>query len=187
MRLLHPFFNRQTETVAKELIGKVLVYESEEGIIKGIINETEAYTQDDEASHTFKGKTKRNEVMFKEAGHLYIYFTYGMHFCANIVTEDENTGCAVLIRSIIPLEGKEIIKKNRNKEESKDLTNGPGKVCQAYGLSKDYNGIDLTDHKSKIYLEDLGFIPKKILITKRIGISKNKDRLWRFISKEFTS
>ena len=112
MKLLtKDFFLQDTVSVAKSLIGKELVYKNKDFEIGGIINETEAYTQEDPACHAFNGKiTKRNKVMFEEAGTIYIYLIYGMYHCLNIVTEDKNRGCAVLIRSIIPTK---IISTNR--------------------------------------------------------------------------
>lgn len=191
MKLLHSFFeNKKTLDIAKELIGKVLVYESPKGIIKGIINETEAYTEDDESCHAYNGKkTKKNEIMFKRYGHLYVYFTYGMYHCINIVTAEENKGEAVLIRSVIPYDenSKELMINNRFKESPTPyalrsvLCNGPAKLTLAYGFDKLFNGLDLLDMKSKIYLEDLKIKPKKIENTTRIGISKAKDLPWRFI------
>lgn len=188
MKLNQSFFEKDTLIVAKELIGKILTYKSEKGTIKGIINETEAYTEEDEACHTFGGKkTKRNQTMFCKGGHLYIYFTYGMYHCSNIVTEKEGRGCAVLIRSVIPIAGIEIMKKNRNhkKENPKDLSNGPAKVCMAYGWDKNHNGIDTTKKDSQIYIEDLEYIPENITQTQRIGISKAKELDWRFKCDKF--
>ena len=187
MRLDYSFFEGDTVSVAEELIGKVLVYENRNGVIKGIINETEAYSQDEESCHCFNGKTKRNEVMFKQGGHLYVYFTYGMHFCINIVTEKEHRGCAVLIRSVIPFDEKsyEVMVRNRRKE--KNLCDGPGKLCIAYGFNKEHNGVNLCDGSSDVYVEDLGLKPKKTEKTKRIGISKAMDLEWRFVAKEFIS
>ena len=186
MKLSHSFFeDRRTLDIAQELIGKVLVYESPNGIIKGIIIETEGYTEDDESCHAFKGKkTKRNEVMFKRAGYLYVYFTYGMYHCMNIVTGKEGKGEAVLIRSVISYDdkSKDFMIDNR-KGNLKDIANGPAKVCMAYNFDKSFNGIDLLDKNSKIYIEDLKIKPKKIQQTTRIGISKAKDLEWRFIGE----
>ena len=172
-------------------MGKVLTYETKDGIIKGIINETEAYTEDDESCHAFNGnKTKKNEIMFKRAGHLYVYFTYGMYHCCNVVTGLENKGEAVLIRSVIPIKGRDQMIKNRkldfeNKKQLSNISNGPAKLCIAYGLDKNHNGIDLLDKNSKIYLEDLNYKPKNIGNTTRIGISKAKELMWRWHCKEF--
>ncbi len=114
------FFEQDSVVVAKNLIGKILTFHSHQGTIRGIINETEAYHQNDKACHAYGGKkTPRNSIMFLSAGHVYIYFTYGMHYCFNIVTEKAEIGCAVLIRSIIPLEGLEILQKNRSIQENR--------------------------------------------------------------------
>ncbi len=186
MRLDFSFFeNKTTLELAKELLGKVLVFESEKGVLKGIINETEAYTEEDESCHAYGGKkTQRNEVMFRKAGHLYVYFTYGMYHCCNIVTGLENKGEAVLIRSVIPIEGKEIMIGNRN-GNYKNVADGPGKLCQAYEFEREYNGVDMLENNSKIYLEDLGYIPKNVEQTKRVGISKAQELEWRFVCKKF--
>ena len=178
------FENKTTLELAKDLIGKVFTYESDKGTIKGIINETEAYTEDDESCHAYNGnRTKKNEVMFWESGHLYVYFTYGMYFCANIVTGPKGKGEAVLIRGVIPIEGKAIMIQNRKWENrpEKDLANGPAKFAIAYNMKKEHNGENLLNPNSKIYIEDLGHIPTEIKATTRIGISKATNLEWRFI------
>src|SRR5205823_1768553 len=107
----------------------------------------------DPASHAYRGKTKRNEVMFRKGGHVYVYFTYGMHFCANIVTEGEGIGCAILIRGVEPVEGIDVMRKNRvgsggvvewwSRAPYTNLTNGPAKFCEAFGIARSENGTDL--------------------------------------------
>ncbi len=186
MRLKENFFRgRNTIDIAKDLLGKVIVYNSNTCVLKGIICETEAYTQDDESCHAYGGRrTKRNEVMFYRYGHLYIYFTYGMYYCANIVTDDIGKGEAVLIRSIIPILGKNTMIVNR-KGNAKDITNGPSKFCMAFQLNKEHNGIDLLSPTSTIYLDDESYFPKEIIKSKRIGISKAIELEWRFTAKEF--
>ena len=181
-RLNREFFNRDSITVAKELLGKVLVFHSINGVLKGVINETEAYTQDDPACHTFKGKTPRTEVMFGQPGYSYIYLIYGMYYCFNIVTEAEGRGCAVLFRSVIPLEGIDDMLTNRtlSKNKIKELSNGPGKLCQAFNLNKEVNNKDCCLESSQLYFEDHDIVIPKINVTPRIGISKGKDLLWRF-------
>ncbi len=180
------FEGKCTLDVAKELLGKVLVFESSKGVIKGVINETEAYTEEDESCHAFGGrKTARNEVMFNRAGHLYVYFTYGMYHCCNIVTGLEGKGEAVLIRSVIPIEGKDIMIENR-KGNTKNVADGPAKLCLAYGFDKLHNGIDLLDEKSKIYIEDSDYVPLDVKQTNRIGISKAVHLDWRFVASKFS-
>lgn len=190
MKLTKDYFNKyDTLTLAEKLIGKVFVHKTSGGIIKGIINETEAYTEDDEASQTYKGKkTKRNELLFKKAGHFYIYFTYGMYYCSNIVSGKENKGEGVLIRSVIPITGINIIKENRNwkKETNKGLVDGPAKFCIGFNLTKELNGQDTLENSSSIYIEDLKYTPESIKKTPRVGISKAIELNWRFISLQFT-
>ncbi len=181
-RLNRSFFNNKTTLeLAQALLGKVLVHKSPAGIIKGIINETEAYSQDEESCHAFGGKrSKRNEVIFWRAGHMYVYFTYGMHYCINIVTGEPDRAEAVLIRSVLPLEGQDIMLLNR-KGRQKNLADGPAKLAMAYGFDKAHNGVDLLDGQSAIYLEDQGYKPEAISQTERIGISKAKELPWRFV------
>jgi DNA-3-methyladenine glycosylase len=185
-KIKREFFLRPTLEVARDLLGKYLVVENEKGRMMGEINEVESYIgKDDLACHAAVGRTKRNDVMFWRGGHAYIYFTYGMYHCLNFVTEKEDFPAAVLIRSIIPVEGVEMMrelrkKKSKAKEISDgNLANGPGKLCQALGLDLNDNGIDLCNSK-KIYLLDCGKKIDKFQSSTRIGISKGKDHLWRF-------
>jgi DNA-3-methyladenine glycosylase len=180
------FYTRPVITVAKELLGKVLVKNEGKIILAGRIVEVEAYDGNiDEASHSFKGKTKRNEVMFNEGGFLYVYFTYGAHFCCNVVAGKKNHGAAVLIRAVEPIYGidkmieRRFERKLKSEKEIFNLTSGPGKVCKAFGLNKEHLGIDLTGNF--IYLLNTPKLKKsKIGVSKRIGISKSVDLPWRF-------
>lgn len=189
-RLNRKFFLRPTLQVAKDLLGKLLVMETAAGRMVGEINEVEAYIgREDPACHAARGRTKRNEVMFWEGGHAYVYFTYGMYHCLNVVTEEEGAAAAVLIRSIIPLEGEDLMLKNRikvsggKKVEIKNLSNGPGKVCMALRLDLRHNGIDLVKDK-KFYLLDNGKKVVNFETTPRIGISQGKELEWRFVYSE---
>ena len=168
-KLKRSFFERPTLKVARDLLGKIL----KTGDCAGRINEVEAYIgRDDPACHATRGKTKRNEVMFGPAGRLYVYFTYGMYHCANIVTESEDFPAAVLIRSIEPLKGKELMEKRRGKKTK--LCDGPGKLCIALGMTKkSHNGAI-----AEVY--DDGFLPKRIRTSPRIGIKVGTDKKWRF-------
>lgn len=165
MKLTRSFYTRPTLDVAKELLGKYLVFNS----IAGKIIEVEAYIgQNDKACHGSHGKTKRNEIMFGPGGFSYIYFVYGMHHMFNIVTEKEGFPAAVLIRAI-------------------DIPNcdGPGKLTRSMGISLKENGLDLTG--SKLYIEDRQIIPSKIIKTTRVGIDyagQDAKKLWRFIIKK---
>ena len=183
-RLNSAFFEQSTVHVAQALIGKVLVFRSSKGTVKGIINETEAYTQDEPACHAYRGKTPRNQTMFDRAGLLYVYFIYGMYYCANIVTETPGRGCAVLLRSIIPLQNRDLMIQNRP-AKSRAIANGPGKLCQAYGLDKSHDGTDLCTKGAIVYVEDIGFTPTTIEQSTRIGISKATDLPWRFFCNDF--
>jgi len=161
--------------VAQELLGKILVI----GKTSGRINEVEAYIgEGDPACHAARGKTERNKVMYGHPGHLYVYFTYGMYHCANIVTERKDFPAAVLLRSIQPLSGIETMEKRRGKKDH--LADGPGKLCIALGMDKkSHNGMDLCDGGEN-YMADDGFRPNKIRKGRRIGISVGRNLFWRF-------
>lgn len=178
------FFHKKDSIVlAKDLLWKVFTKTTNEWIISWIINEVEVYREDDEASHTFSWKkTKRNEIMFKDAGFLYVYFTYGMYHCMNIVSEKEGYWAAILIRSVIPYKWENIMIKNRNwwKKDLKDLSNWPWKVCIAYNITKKENWVNLLDKNSTIFLEDIWYKTPKINKSQRIWISKWLDKDWRF-------
>ena len=177
------FTENTTPQIAKKLLGCMLVKKTKKETLAGIITETEAYTETDKASHTFGGKrTKKNNVMFKEGGFLYVYFTYGIHHCLNIVTEREGKGSAVLIRAVTPVKGIKTMMKNRRKNTQKGLTDGPGKICQAFNIDIQDNGIDLVDKKTIIYVTEQVKKPTKIIKTPRIGISKETEKKWRFVS-----
>ncbi|MBI5411792.1 DNA-3-methyladenine glycosylase [Candidatus Peregrinibacteria bacterium] len=179
MRRVHrSFFAQPTLAVARELLGKILVI----GSCSGRIIETEAYIgENDTACHAARGQTPRNRVMYSPPGHLYVYFTYGMHHCANIVTEREGFPAAVLLRAIEPLTGIEKMRERRGKKDR--LADGPAKLCIALGMTKEsHNGLDLCGDEPDGVFDD-GFQPKKILIAPRIGIREGLDKLWRFYYK----
>ena len=152
-RLTRSFYSRSALIVARELLGCILVRRVGETVLRGRIVETEAYLNDDPASHSFRGMTPRTAVMFGPAGHLYVYFTYGMHYCANVVTGKEGIGEAVLLRAVEPLEGTEVMMRNRYGPKSgrnetvllKNLTNGPAKLAKAFALTTAHSGVDLPD------------------------------------------
>ncbi|UCE52012.1 MAG: DNA-3-methyladenine glycosylase [Desulfobacterales bacterium] len=179
MRILsHDFYNRDTIQVAKDLLGKKLVRRFKDRNLSGMVVETEAYLgSTDSASHAYKGQTPRNSVMFGPAGRAYVYFVYGMHYMLNIVTQDEGTPCAILIRAIEPLEGLRQMQALR-KKTGKDLVNGPAKLCQAMAIDKSLNGWDLTCGKT-LWIEDYKTIPEAhVCVGSRIGIdyAAPKDR-----------
>ncbi|MFO7447038.1 MAG: DNA-3-methyladenine glycosylase [Ignavibacteriaceae bacterium] len=189
-KLLRKFYTRNLLTVAKELLGKILIKNEDGKLFSGKIVEVEAYDGAiDEAAHTYIGKTKRNAVMFGEGGYLYVYFTYGAHFCSNVVTGKEGSGTAVLIRAVEPLQGIDLMTENRfgrvlkNEKEKFNLTSGPGKVCSAFEINRQHYGEDLTGNK--IYILDQPKVKKEnIVTTTRIGITKSVDLLWRFYIKD---
>lgn len=185
-KLPRSFYTRPALTVAKELLGKILVRKIGDTILSGKIVEVEAYLgESDPASHAYRGKTERNSVMFREGGFLYVYFTYGMHFCANVVTGREGIARAVLLRAIEPLEGIEVMKKKRGfTEESMliNLTNGPAKLCEALQIKRRQNGTDLLGNE--IFIVDGEKIPDSaVLRSSRIGIKNAKEKKWRFYVK----
>lgn len=161
---------------AKALLGWKLVHATPNGRIAGYIVETEAYHENDPASHTYKGKTKRNAAMYEGAGTIYVYFTYGMHYCVNIVAGRKGVGEGVLIRALEPVEGIEPMKVNRKTSVISNLTNGPAKLVQALEIHKGYNGTVLGHG---LHLEK-GIIPDEIVQSRRIGISQAQDKPWRF-------
>ena len=169
---------------AKELIGKILVRKKGSRLYSGIIVETEAYLGSrDAASHSFKVPTKRNEVMFGEAGNAYVYFTYGNHYCINAVTGRVGTAHAVLIRAVEPLEGIKYMQMNRKTDNVYNLCSGPGKLCEAMEINSKLNGVSLQGNEVFI-AEPVDLKKRKVKSTIRIGISKNTEKLYRFIDPE---
>jgi len=181
------FYEQGTLKVACALIGKKLVRQIGGRQLSGMIIETEAYCgEEDSACHAHRGKTKRNSVMFGPPGHAYIYFTYGMHYLLNMVTEAEEKPCAVLIRAMLPIAGVEEMEARRKRKGS-ELTNGPAKLCQALGIDKSLNGWNLTAG-DQLWVEDYKNIPAKLIsATPRIGIDyateQHRQALWRFVVK----
>lgn len=176
------FYARPTVEVAQDLLGCFLVHEINGQILIGKIVETEAYCGPmDPASHAFK-KTPRSAPMYGPVGHAYIYFIYGNHYCLNTVAraEHEKAG-GVLIRAIEPIAGIKVMKKNRKQKNEIILTNGPGKLTQAFGICKKYNQIDLTKKEQLYILKKEQSEPT--IASKRIGIKKAADKLWRFCIK----
>ncbi|MEJ2242468.1 MAG: DNA-3-methyladenine glycosylase [Candidatus Bathyarchaeota archaeon] len=190
MILDRSFFQRSTLSVAKDLLGKVLVHNSSLGVTSGLIVETEAYLgPEDQAAHSSGGKrTARNEVMFQEKGYTYVYFIYGLYHCFNITTGNvSGKPEAVLIRAIQPLEGVDLMFRRRSKiKKIVNLANGPSKLCLALDITKKHNKHDLT--VPPLYLKDAPSIPVENIIQKtRIGIDYSgqwKNKLWRFYIKE---
>jgi DNA-3-methyladenine glycosylase len=160
--------------VARLLLNKLLVH----GECVGRIVEVEAYREDDPASHSYRGPTPRTEVMFGAPGHLYVYFTYGMHYCANVVTGRAGEGAAVLLRAVTPLEGVALMEQRRNGR--RPLTDGPAKLCQAFAIGPEHNGADLCAGPGIGLYDDGVPPPADPLVGPRVGITKAVDVPWRF-------
>ncbi len=179
MSLRSDFFTRETTQVAVQLLGQILVRKAGKNrLLKGKIVETEAYLGlKDSSCHSFSGNiTKRTEVMFRQGGCSYVYFTYGMYHCFNVITAKEGQPEAVLIRALEPLAGVKIMQKNRNKTDVKNLTNGPGKLCQAFQITRDLNALPLNAENHQLYLERGENIQQsQIAVNHRIGLSPLKD------------
>lgn len=172
------WFERDAPVVAVDLLGKLLVVERGGARASGRIVETEAYTADDPASHSYRGPTRRNAVMFGPAGHLYVYRSYGIHWCANVVTGAEGDGQAVLIRAIEPVEGIDEMSRRRGRHP---LADGPGKLCQALGIDGAHDGADLAAPGSAVRIVDDGRPPPTDpVIGPRIGITRAVDVPWRW-------
>ena len=186
MILQESFYQRDTITVAKELLGKILVHETKEGITSGRIVETEAYHgPEDQAAHSYGGrKTARNEVMFGQKGRAYVYFIYGLYYCINVITGNlPGKPEAVLIRALEPIAGEEIMEKRRGKQiKFVNLTNGPSKLCMAMNISKTQNKTNLTARP--LYIKDAPQVPRdNIMETTRVGVDYSgewKNKPWRF-------
>lgn len=182
MVLQRVFYQRDTKKVAKELLGKVLVRKTNKGITKGKIVETEAYYgEEDPASHAYRGKTKRSQIMWGKPGVAYVYFIYGNHYLLNVVTEAEHNPGAVLIRAVEPTEGLELMKQRRNISNTRNLTNGPGKLTQAFDITIKDNGKDLTC--GDFWIEEGEVNKFKISSSRRIGVRRDKKENLRFYIK----
>lgn len=179
------FYLQPTELVARGLLGKLLVHETEQGTTVGRIVETEAYLANDPASHAYKGKTPHNSPMFGPPGRAYLYSIYGMHCCFNIVTNRLGCAEAVLLRALEPLDGIELMRKRRGKSDLVDLASGPAKLVQAMGLSRENNMSDITslslyvtdEYASFSTLSPDNFICK---VGPRVGIRHGADLPLRF-------
>ncbi|MFC5862453.1 DNA-3-methyladenine glycosylase [Acidicapsa dinghuensis] len=180
------------EIVAPRLLGKLLARKTTDGWLAGRIVELEAYlgphitTTPDPAAHSFRGITDRNRVMFGEPGHSYVYFIYGAHFCFNITCEPEGFAGCILVRALEPILGRDLMAANRdisnkNNVSDRDLTSGPGRLCQALDITRpEHNGLNLLSTSSPLQLRDDGFPAPAVEITTRIGIRHAAELPLRF-------
>ena len=182
-RLARDFYEDSPLAVAPRLLNKLLVTSDGRA---GRIVEVEAYWgEQDPASHAFRGRTARNATMFLRGGHLYVYRSYGMHWCANVVCGPEGEAQAVLLRALEPVAGLDLMRASRwraqRRQEDRDLCRGPGRLCEALGVDKTYDGEDLTRRSSRLWVADDGVAPPDPLAgSPRVGISVGTDLPWRF-------
>jgi DNA-3-methyladenine glycosylase len=184
-RLTKKFFDRSVHKVAPDLIGATLLF----GGIGGLIVEVEAYHHTDPAAHSYNGPTPRNRVMFGPAGFAYVYRSYGIHWCANFVCEEEGSASAVLIRALQPTQGLASMRRRRGLQDERSLCSGPGKLCQALGITDAHNALPLD---AAPYALHAATSKPELMIDVRIGITKAADLPWRyglkgspFVSKRF--
>jgi DNA-3-methyladenine glycosylase len=177
MDLAHP-----AEEVAPQLLGAVLTHETPEGTVSIAITETEAYSGTaDPASHAYRGRTARNAVMFGPAGHLYVYRSHGLHWCANIVTGVDGIASAVLVRAGRVVEGQDLARERRGaKVESVRLARGPGNLCQALGITGEHDGTDLLSSTSVVLSAGEPVPAERVRVGPRVGVSKAHDWQHRF-------
>jgi DNA-3-methyladenine glycosylase len=180
------FFNQNTVTAAHHLLGKRLVRVENGRRIAGMITESEAYRgEEDLGCHAKAGLTPRTRVMYGPPGHAYVYFTYGMHWMLNIVTEDEGFPAAVLIRGVFPTEGLDIIAGRRRGQPVHRWTDGPGKICQAFNIDRNFNGADICSPETSLYIEFGIEIPQdSVTKTPRVGLN-NVPEPWKSIPWRF--
>lgn len=178
------FFDRDTEIVARELLGAVLDHRSPDGRTAGRIVEVEAYPgPHDPACHSAVGLTKRNASLHGPPGSAYVYFIYGVHWCVNAVTRERGYGSAVLIRGVAPLIGLDLIRRRRGAVPDRSLADGPGKLCKAFGIDGSLDGASLQSGALRI-LSGEPVDPSLVEVGPRIGISKAKDWPLRFIVRD---
>jgi len=172
-RLGHEVFARSVHDVAPDLIGCSLAVDG----VGGVIVEVEAYDHEDPAAHGFRGRTPRNASMFGPPGHAYVYRSYGIHWCLNFVCEDEDVASAVLIRALEPTHGLETMAERRGVGRDRLLCSGPGRLCQALGLTRDHDGLPLDEPPFELLPRQ---VQPSIVRGPRVGITRAADRPWRY-------
>lgn len=187
-KLTMAFFDRPTLDVARDLLGKYLVVKRGSSIVSGKIVETEAYVgEEDKACHASKGRTPRTETLYQKAGTVYVYLIYGMYHCVNIVTEKKDFPSAVLLRAVEPAEGIAVMEKRRKTKKETALCSGPGKLCQAFGITRKMNGETISG--AAIWIEDRGMKvgADDVVRTTRVAVDYAgpcKEYPWRFYIKD---
>ncbi|HYZ20261.1 MAG TPA: DNA-3-methyladenine glycosylase [Gaiellaceae bacterium] len=173
MTLGQDFFARSVHVVAPELIGAKLLVDG----VGGVIVEAEAYDHEDPAAHGFRGRTERNASMFGPPGHAYVYRSYGIHWCLNLVCEDEGIASAVLLRALEPTDGLDAMRARRGLENERLLCAGPGRLCQALGVTREHDGLPLERPPFELHARhsDVG-----VVAGPRVGITQAADRPWRY-------
>lgn len=185
MKMNHSFFRKDTVELARKLLGMLLVHRTIAGVAAGMIVETEAYVGAiDKACHAWKNRSERTEIMYHDGGYAYVYLIYGMHHCFNVVTGPKGEGNAVLIRALEPVTGIGLMRKRRKTDVLRNLCSGPGKVCQAMGITKDEYGMDLCAPVSPLRLIRYRNMPDtQIASSPRINVAYAEEAAswpWRF-------
>jgi DNA-3-methyladenine glycosylase len=172
-RLTREFFARSVHEVAPELIGATLLVDG----VGGRIVEVEAYDQDDPASHGFRGRTVRTASMFGPPGHAYVYRSYGIHWCLNLVCAEEERAEAALVRALEPTSGLTLMRERRGVEADRELCSGPGKLCQALGITRVLDGASLDEPPFELFARD---VEQPLAVGRRIGITRAIEQPWRY-------
>ena len=185
----HAFFRQDTVELARKLLGCLLIHRTPDGVAGGMIVEAEAYVGAiDKACHAYRNRSERTEIMYHDGGYAYVYLIYGMHHCFNAVTGPEGEGNAVLIRALEPVIGLDLMQQRRNTKSVQHLCSGPGKVCQALGITKNEYGLDLCAADSPLRLIRYRYIPDaQIVATPRINVAYAEEAAawpWRFYVKD---
>ena len=186
-KLTHEFFQSDALSLAKSLLGKILVHESQEGRTSGVIVETEAYIDpEDKAAHTFSNRrTHRTEIVFHDGGYAYVYLVYGMHCCFNVTANIAGKPECVLVRALQPVDGLGLMKSRRKTSRLLNLCSGPGKLCSAMGITRELYGADLCG--DELYILENEYPDMRIAASERIGIDYSEEyrkMLWRFYVEE---
>ncbi|WP_026414981.1 DNA-3-methyladenine glycosylase [Actinomadura oligospora] len=176
------FYDAPVEFVAPRLLGSVLVHTTDEGTVAVRLTEVEAYAGPrDPASHAFRGRTARNAVMFGPPGHSYVYFTYGMHHCVNLVCGPDGTASGILLRAGEIIEGQDLAAARRPRSSARDLARGPARLCNALAIARPENGLDVCDPDGPLrVLAGDPVVPTSVRSGPRVGVNGGKDTPWRF-------